>query len=544
MRRHEAAWNQAMVSPAPAGEISRVISELQDASAYSHEVATIRVKQTHSSVVFLTGEYAYKVKKPVDFGFLDYSTLERRRRYCRLEIELNRRLCPDIYLDVVPITVQGARLRMGGTHAPVEWAVRMRQMRDADMLPARLAAETIGAREIAKIAGRLADFHGKARCGPATRENDARAAIARTIEMTMRVMREAAYGTSNDENASAIRGWFDRFLRTQETLLTLRASKGRIRDCHGDLRLQNVCLDERFDGGIQVFDCIEFNDALRYIDVAADMAYLAMDLDLAGRADLRLKLIDGYVQASGDAGLPSILRFYQAYRAVVRGNIARLAAVEAEIPDSDRQRHRETAEAAYDLAHCYAARRDAPALFITVGFSGSGKSCLSRELARRLPAARISSDRIRKQMAGVAENQRLPESAYCAAARRTVYAEMFERAGEYLSRGEHVLLDATFLEPPQRQRAGALAELHGSELWTLECRCPDAVIRRRLRARAGEKNASDAGLAVYDAQRRSACPDLSSVAEGSRGGRCLPLPMEQAVADLAHAVVSRFVGGK
>jgi len=498
-------------------DLPSLITALSDPQAYPHPVARLHVVQTHASCVFLTGEYVYKIKKPVNFGFLDYSTLERRRRCCEQELALNRRLCPEVYLDLVPAVRQAGRLRVAVPGTPVEWAVRMRQLPEADMLPARLAAGTVTAAHLEGIAAVLAAFHARAAAGPAVAAFGAPEAVARNVEENFAQTEHRVGDSLPAEHLAVIREYSRRFLAEHRELFHLRMREGRIRDGHGDLRAQNLCLHPGLQPGIQVLDCIEFNDRFRYGDVAADLAYLAMDLDLAGRADLRQVLVDRYVQLSADPQLRQLLPFYGCYRAYVRGKIALLTGEEAEIPAAERRSHQELAAAAFDLSRSYAERRERPALLITVGYSGSGKSALARELARRLPAVHLASDAVRKELAGVAPSASLSEAQYAAEKRGSIYAELRRRALPHLLRGEHVLLDATFLAPAERENAAALAAEGQAELWVVECRCPDAVIRRRLLHRAAAPDSSDAGLAVYEAQRRD-FPD----APGSDSGDAAP----------------------
>ena len=486
--------------------IERLIADLSEPTAYPHPVQAIRVVQTHISCVFLTGEYAYKIKKPVDFGFLDYRTLQSRRVFCEQELTLNRRLCPDLYLNLTPVTEKNGQFVFGGVGEPVEWAVRMRQLREEDMLSARLQAGTVGVPEIERIARVLAAFHNRAAAGLEIRDWGRHGVVSRTIFNTLRTMETLAGNLVSRPARAAIRGYMQSFLERNPELFHKRMDEGALRDCHGDLRSQNICLDSRFDGGIQIFDCIEFNQEFRYIDIAADLAYLAMDLDLCGRADLRRVLVDSYTRAHPVESLREILPFYETYRAVVRGNIALFAANEPEIPEPERTAHRAVAAAAYDLAGCCARKRSGPALLITAGLSGSGKSGLAKELARRLPAIVLSSDAVRKERAGVASGVRLTESHYSSAERAEVYSELFRRAACRLAQGEHVLLDGTFLSAPERSAARQVALNAGAEFWMLECRCPDAEIRRRLSLRKSRACASDAGVEVYERQIHSNPP--------------------------------------
>jgi aminoglycoside phosphotransferase family enzyme/predicted kinase len=520
-------------------DLLQIIAALQDPAAYPHPVGPIHLAQTHVSCVFLTGDTVYKVKKPVDFGFLDYSTPELRRRYCEEEVRLNRRLCPDIYLETTPLTLQQDCLRVGGAGEPVDWAVRMRQLRAEEMLPARLAAGTLGVAEIDRIAQRLAAFHKDAYTDASIAAYGKPDVIFDVIGFTLdsmdRVALDPDYAATRQELRASLFG-----ARTREALFHRRVEEGRLRDCHGDLRLQNICLDPRYDDGIQIFDCIEFNDELRYIDTAADIAYLAMDLDLAGRPDLRARLIGAYEAAAEDASLRDVLPFYMIYRACVRANIALMAAAESELTPPERKAHREMAAAAYGLARCYAHRRDRPALLIMRGFSGCGKTELARELSRRLPALHLSTDRVRKELAGAPMTEQLDAAYYTPEQRARVYGELRRRAEGILREGEHVILDATFQTESEIQAAAELAHATGAEFRIVDCRCPDAIIRERLLARSRDRSASDADLAVYLAQRdryRLLSPDDYNTPET---GLLLPIDTSQSPCEAAAEVVDHF----
>jgi len=502
---------------APDIALERIIRELSDSSAYPHAVEEIRVVQTHVSCVFLTGALVYKVKKPVQFDFLDYRERDHRRELCLKEVALNRRLCPDVYLDVVPIVDPDGRLRMNMPGDPVEWAVRMRQLRAEDMLPARIAARKIDQDDIRTIAGAIARFHLNAATGPAIRAFGDESVIAANVAGALReggpVNRDACRDHDApdivafpDEMRTVISAYLERFMAEHADRFSERAREDRIRDCHGDLRAQNICRDPRYEDGVQIFDCIEFNDQFRYIDTASDLAYLAMDLDLAGRPELRQALIDGYQQQAQDPGLLEMLRFYQCFRAVVRGQIARLAAAEAEIPPPDRDAHRNMAAGAYDLACSYAAGPAVPTLMIMVGFSGSGKSALAQELCRRLPAVLLSSDDMRRELAGADGFRALGSDHYTAAARAAVYRELRRRGDGWLRQGLNVLLDATFLAVGERDAAAKLAQDAGAGFWVVEIACPDPEIRRRLRQRAAAGSVSDADVRVYEEQLKSFDP--------------------------------------
>lgn len=577
-------------------DISSLIEAMLAPETYPHPVEAIHLVQTHISCVFLTGEYAYKIKKPVYFGFLDYRTLEQRRAFCEQEVRLNRRLCPEIYLDVLPITrigsdgTDGAEggLRIGGEGEPVEWAARMRQMRETEMLPVRLRADTLGQGLIKRLAHKLARFHAGAHTDASIRAYGTPASIADTIRLTLRTMQEVTQETPLAEVYRTLHAYFQWFQQVYGIHLRERMERNHVRDCHGDLRAQNICLDARFGDGIQIFDCIEFNTAFRYIDTAADIAYLAMDLDFAGHADFRSRLMKIYTEeaeqqnrdqseknkneqkeneqakeknqeqneeknreqdrGNNDSGLTQVLPFYLAYRAMVRGNIALLAAREQEVPQEERAAQRLLAAAAYDLARSYAGRRPRPALLITVGYSGSGKSALAREVYRRLPAISLSSDRLRKQRAGIVGNASLGTEHYTPEQRDAIYDEMRREAGEWLERDEHVLLDATFLDPAQREATAVLAQERNAEFWILDCRCPDDLIRQRLAKRSSDpngaqSNSSDADLNVYLQQRNAYNYEatLPFEQEASKAGGYILADMTLPVEEVAHAIVSRLL---
>jgi hypothetical protein len=481
--------------------LEELIAALADAAIYPHPVKGLHVVQTHTSCVALTGEVAYKVKKPVDFGFLDYSTPDKRRALCEVEIRLNQRLCPDVYLDVVPLVRTPDGLRFGVEGPVVDWAVRMRQLPESDMLPVRLRSDAVTLEQVERIAGLLASFHARSPEHAVDRFGSPDQISENVLENLSGLLPLVGAELSPDQLA-ALGGYAERFLSERRELFEQRVRSGHIRDGHGDLRAQNLCLFPGLQDGVQIFDCIEFNDRFRYGDVACDLAYLAMDLDLAGRRDLRETLISAYEREAKDRVLRVVLPFYLCYRACVRGKIALFAAAEEEVPPLERAEHRKLAAAAFDLAWSYTQHQARPTLWITVGFSGSGKSALAHELARRLPAVHLSSDRIRKELAGMAPETRLPDDSYEFAAVARVYDELRRRADPLLRQGVDVILDATFLSLSERDKTRRLATECGADLQVLACECPDAEIRRRLQARTPGAHASDAGLAVYDAQLR------------------------------------------
>lgn len=489
-------------------DFNRILADLSRPEAYPHVVSEIRVVQTHISAVFLAGDFAYKVKKPVDFGFLDYSTFERREEFCREELRLNRRLSPDVYLGLARI-VSGldGKLRIDiapGNEPPVEWAVRMRRLLESDMLPALLARGGVNEEAIRRIARRIASFHAEAAVDDESRRFGAPEQVEETVTGNLRHAEEAAGPLLTPDVHERLRTYIARFVAEKRELLGKRAATGKVRRCHGDLRLQNICLDPDLGDGIQIFDCIEFNARYQCVDVIADLAYLAMDLDLAGRADLRWALVDEYQAQASDPDLATLLPFYQCYRACVRGKIGILAAAEFEIPEAKRHEEAEIADAAFALALSYATKRESPTLIAMHGFSGSGKSTVARRLARTEPAVLLATDVIRKEL--TEPMRKLSPEAYEEEKRHIVYSSMFTRARHWLNRGENVVLDATFLFRNHRDRARGIAD-GVADFRLIDCRCPDGELRQRLRERTAKGGSvSDATEAVYDLQLREADP--------------------------------------
>lgn len=491
------------------GPIPDVIAGMLSPSAYLHPAADIDLIQTHVSYVILAGEFAYKIKKPLDLHFLDYSTLDRRRLMCEEEVRLNRRLCPDAYLGVSRIVRAGDRIIVDGDGAAIEYAVRMRRMPHDRMLPQLMARGDTTSGDIAGVAHVVAAFHRDAGT------NDDIAAFGR-IETLAANWREnfdqtdAQVGrTIGAVERDSIRAYVDGFLRENEPLFAERAATGRVRDCHGDLRSDSIVIHE--DGSICVMDCIEFNDRIRHGDVASDVAFLAMDLEFRGRADLADEFVAAYLAETPDETLPLVLNFYRCYRAYVRGKVEGIESGELEVPDDERRAAAGRARAYFALAHRYATERYQCALVMMFGLAGSGKSYVAAALAGRIGAVHISSDAVRGGVVagypsgpGVAYGT----GAYDAESRALVYDELHRRAAAHLAFGRPVVLDATYMRRTDRLGAQRIAEEAGAPFIAVEVVADDAVIRERMARRDGAPTLSDARWGVHvEQQRRFEPPD-------------------------------------
>jgi aminoglycoside phosphotransferase family enzyme len=319
--------------------------------AYPHPAHDLRLHETHISWVVLAGPHAYKVKKPVDFGFLDFSTVERRAAVCADEVRLNRRLCPDVYLGIVDVVQRRGAYFVGGPGRPVEPAVRMRRLPEAGMLPRLLESGAVDARLAARIARRLARFHTTAATGPGVDEYGGPATGRANWGENFAQMAPFIGRTLPADLAEGIAAYVERFLAEQADLLARRVTGGRIREGHGDLHAASICLEGR---RLQLFDCLEFNPRFRCADVAAEVAFLAMDLDHYGRSDLASAFVGAYVRASGDRELPRLLDFYKCYRAYVRGKVLSLRLSEPGLSPAEESEVVAEARAYFDLARAYA----------------------------------------------------------------------------------------------------------------------------------------------------------------------------------------------
>lgn len=454
--------------------------------------------ETHISSVILAGDHAYKIKKPLDLGFLDFSTLPRRRLFCEEEVRLNGRLAPQVYLGVVAIcgTVEHPRLDCDGE--AIEYAVRMRRFGQHALLsdnPARLSPELAD-----DIAVRLADFHAAI----ARAAEDVPYGDPETVLFPMQQNFEQVRSLIGDEavqaNLERLESWTLTRYQSLQPLLAQRKRGGFVRECHGDLHLGNIALD---GGELIVFDGIEFNPALRWIDTMSELAFLLMDLDDAGRPELGQRILNGYLQISGDYdGLP-LLRFYQVYRAMVRCKVAVIQLQQAET-----ETQRSPLQAAYasylQLALSYT-RNIAPSLLITHGLSGSGKSTVSGVLMTQLTAIRLRSDVERKRLAGLqaqADTGSAPGAGiYASGFTAQTYARLLALAQAVLEAGFTAIVDATFLDPASRQAFAELADRLRVPYLILDFQAPAEELRKRVAQRRRQAaDASEADIAVLERQ--------------------------------------------
>uniref|UniRef100_C6E5N4 Aminoglycoside phosphotransferase n=1 Tax=Geobacter sp. (strain M21) TaxID=443144 RepID=C6E5N4_GEOSM len=468
--------------------VRRLIKSLLEAKAYPEPTAGVRLIETHVSFIFVTDCLVYKVKKPVDYGFLDFTTLERRRFYCEEEVRLNRRLCPDLYLGVVELRRIPSGASFAGGGEILDYAVKMKRLPEERMLAHLLERGEAGIGDMNRIARVVADFHAKAGRSAKIDDCGQTAVIRRNWEENFRQATPFAGVTVSACELADIRRWTERFLEQNEGQFRRRVAKGYIRECDGDLHSGNICLTEK----VCIFDCIEFNERFRYIDTAADLSFLLMDLEYAGRPDLSEALLAAYQKETEDLEMGDLLSFYKVYRAFVRGKVTSFLLNDPDLPSPEFAGKRETARRYFRLALGYTLRdRLKPSLVITCGLMGSGKSTLARELALELGFELRRSDVLRKEVAGlplqpVAEEYR--GGIYNEEMDRATYAALLAEAEEALKAGKGVVADATFRRAADREAFRALAAQLGVSCYTVETRCPELITRQRLEARSGNAN--------------------------------------------------------
>ena len=330
-------------------ELPELVKALLDPQAYPEHPRRVELLQTQMSFIFLTDEYAYKTKKPVNLGYLDYTTLDKRRFYCQKEVELNRRLCPDAYLGVMPVVTREGNFFIGGEGEVAEYAVKMRRLPSDATLDVLLARNQVSLPMLTSVAVKIARFHREAETSASiTKFGDIDTITGNTGENFDQT--EKYIGTIISGNTfQRIKTYTEDFIGNNVPLFHRRMAEGRIRDCHGDLHAAHIC----FNNGICIFDCIEFNDRFRYADVASEVAFLAMDLDRYGRADLSSHFANAYVEQSRDKGLLTLLNFYKCYRAYVRGKVTCFKYDDPYITEEEKTKVLAEAKAYFELAESY-----------------------------------------------------------------------------------------------------------------------------------------------------------------------------------------------
>ena len=483
-----------MIAAADDGGMDRLIDELRDPACYPHPVDRVEVVETHISWVLLAGGCAYKVKKPVCLPFLDFGTLAARRHFCEEELRLNRRTAPELYLEVVPI----ARTAAGGVAIsalgePVEYAVKMRRFASGCLADERARGGTLGAAQIDRLAGVLAQFHAAAPradvAGPFGAPERVEAAAIGNFEQIAALECAPRADSAAAARFARLRSWTLNECLRLRPVFERRRGQGFVRECHGDLHLGNIAF---IDGHAVPFDCIEFDPALRWIDVMSEIAFVVMDLLAHRLPGPAWRLLNACLEASGDYEGIGVLRFYLVYRAMVRAKVALLRGSQDAFGA-----HLDLAES---LAHALR-----PALVLMHGLSGSGKTTVSQAMLEPLGAVRVRSDIERKRLHGLAPKTRtspgLRAGIYDADATARTYDRLIHLARVILDAGYPAIVDAAFLRRAERDRFKRLAQDSGGTFLVAACTAPEETLLERLARREAQgSDASDAGLAVLEHQ--------------------------------------------
>jgi aminoglycoside phosphotransferase family enzyme/predicted kinase len=475
------------------------IRELLTPAAFPHAVTEPKLIETHISWIVLTGHYAYKVKKPVHFDFIDASTLERRHQLCREELRLNQRFARDLYVDVCAIARENGQLKVGVDGPAVEYAVRMHQFEPSQELSSRLAEGTVTPHDMTSLANALADFHRGAAVAAASSPYGTLEAVTAQIHDNQSVLSQYVRGTQRESVVARLSEWLNSVLYELKPVIHQRKRMGAVRECHGDLHARNIV---RWRQQWMPFDCIEFNPDLRWIDVMSDVAFLFMDLAAHDRQDLAYAFLSRYLEDSGDYVGLRLLRLYAVYRALVRAKIDAIGA--ASVPQESAQalltREMERLRIASELTQPAKA-----VLMITHGVTAVGKSWLSERLINSIHAVRVRSDLERKRLAGLAPLERsdsgVGEKLYAGETTDRTYARLRECAASGLAAGLNMIVDAAFLRASQRASFRELALEHRCRFVIMSCHASRATLHARLdtRKRIG-LDPSEATVAVLEHQ--------------------------------------------
>ncbi len=462
--------------------------------------------ETHISWVFLFGDFAYKVKKPISTPFLDYLTLENRKHYCEEELRLDRRFAPELYVSVVPITIRDHQVRVEGEGEPIEYALKLRRFPAGAQLQEHLRANQVSSSDIVDLAQRIAQFHELSPRQPQWTAGGPERILANAVD-NLSALQPLV---TEEPEASLLRSlqiWTRDTFEELEPRVAQRQADGFIRECHGDLHLGNIV---QWDGRFIPFDGIEFNEDFRIIDVLNDIAFLTMDLASHHRDDLRFLFRNAYVEQHDDRSSLDLLRWYEVYRALVRAKVALLRSQQLDASGGESVEAKLDRDLHIALAHRLSSEPP-PVLTITHGLSGSGKSTYSEQLVARTGAIRIRADVERKRLFGLNPinrvNERQLQELYSPAMTQATYAKLYEVAGDLLGAGYSVVLDATFLKHAQRRMMHDLADRLKVDFAILDCPTDLETLKQRLLNRQREAtDPSDADVAVLEMQLASQEP--------------------------------------
>lgn len=479
--------------------LSNLIDFLLNPSSYPHQPRSIKHIQTHISHIFIVPPYVYKIKKPVNFGFLDFSTLDKRRYYCEKEVELNSRLC-DAYIGVEEISIRNGDFSFEEGDEVIEYAVKMKKLPDRYFLKNLLAKGRVTKDDLLRIVEKLVEFYKQELVTQNISEYGRPERIRININENFSLSEHFIGKTISKVAYDAIKFYNDAFFKKKSRLFEERIEKGLIKDCHGDLHIEHINLSPR---GVCIYDCIEFNERFRYIDIASDIAFLAMDLDFNGYDDFANFIISEISRRMEDKTIFDIIDFYKCYRAYVRGKVESIRSGEPEVPDDQRQFSEERAKRYFRLALRYALFGSRPALIVVFGLIGTGKSTLAHALSEELSCGIVSSDSVRKEIMGLKPTERRYEEfdkgIYSRDITNITYREVLNKGRRAIELGKIVILDASFSKREFRELVLHEAEALGVSFYFIETKASEENIKKRLIEREKrEKSVSDGRWGIFE----------------------------------------------
>ncbi|WP_342349400.1 AAA family ATPase [uncultured Nitrospira sp.] len=486
---------------------SQLVASLQNPKCYAHPVSQVTLVETHISWVFLTGRYVYKIKKPVLFSFVDFSTLEKRKWFCEEEVRLNGRLAPHLYLGVVSITGSPSDPRMDGDGCPFEWAVKMKQFPPNQEFHNLLERGSLDESVVGQLARDIGIFHSRLDPAEDLMPYGEPDMVWQPITECFEDIPHTALPARIQSCLQDIQEWINQEWRRLRSIIKQRKASGQIRECHGDLHLGNIAL---LEDRICVFDALEFEPRLRWIDVISEVAFLVMDLESRDRVDLAYWFLNCYLEVTGDYAGMSVFRLYEVYRALVRAKVAGLRLAQVEPGNAVREDILQEISRYVEFAHRLM-MPSPPMLMLMHGVSGTGKTTVSTEVVKALGAMRVRSDverkRIHAEQPKIVVGQETSKSLYSPDMTRATYDRLWDLANTMLQAGYSVVVDATFIESAQRQSFIRLAHERLVSVVILDVWAPDEVLAERIASRAKQRtDASDATIGVMEQQKAKGEP--------------------------------------
>ena len=468
-------------------DISTLINQLQNPNSYPHTIQTpIKVIQTHISAIFLTGDYAYKIKKPIDFGFLDYSNLEKRQHFLNQELIMNQAIAPDIYLEVLPITIQNEKVKIGGKGEIIDYVLKMNQFPQDSLFINLFQAGKLDKHHLEDLGKIVAAFHKNTKINDYIRSFGDIEVIKKSIDENYERTEKYIGIVQNETQYQETKDFTDHYFEQQQNYFKQRQQEDKIRECHGDLHLKNICL---WNNKIQLFDRIEFNEEFRYVDVMYDVAFTVMDLDARNRQDLSNIFLNTYLEHTGDWQGLQVLTVYLSRQAYVRAKVTSMLIDDPNISEENHKKAEQEAKNYYHLAWEYTQKHQGKVIIMS-GLSGSGKTTVAKYLAQNINAILIRSDAVRKHLGNLSLNETGNSELYSEEMNQKTYETLIKMGEIVAKEGFNVILDAKFDRHQWRNRVIEIAKKDNIPLTILSCYAPVEILSARLSKRKG--NISDA----------------------------------------------------